>query len=70
MGDWSHAGKADLKNMFISIKPTPKTKLVHTAGTVTRLLYSPYRYGPRKAPAMAPQDRPMSCAMKAMLYLY
>ena len=51
--------------MLDTVIPTPAAKLAHTAAGVTRFQYSPYRNGARNAPASAPQEIPMSCAMKS-----
>ncbi len=42
----------------------PDPKLTQTDAAVVRFHYRPYRKGARKAPARAPQDMPMSWAMK------
>ena len=46
--------------------PTPKAKETHTEAFVAFFQYSPYRKGARKAPASAPQETPIICAMKVM----
>ena len=50
--------------IFKTVMPTPKIKLIQTAALVTRFQYKPYMKGAKKAPAKAPQEIPISCAMK------
>ena len=59
IGDLIH-----LKNIFKRVMPTPHAKLAQTEAFVIFLEYSPYRKGARKAPARAPQEIPISCAIK------
>ena len=47
-----------------------KAKLAQTPAREVFFQYRPYRKGARKAPASAPQDTPISCAMKVTLDLY
>ena len=67
IGDWSIAGKLEGTKMFANITTVEKAKLTMQAALVARFQYRPYRNGARKAPASAPQDTPMSCAMKVTL---
>ena len=50
--------------MFDTVIPTPAAKLAHTAALETRFQYNPYKNGARNAPASAPQEIPISCAIK------
>ena len=54
----------NLKNMFDTVMNTPLAKLAQTATFVTPFQYKPYINGAKKAPASAPQEIPISCAMK------
>ena len=53
------------KNIFATVIPTPQIKLAQTAALVTPFQYSPYKNGARNAPASAPQEIPISWAIKA-----
>ena len=55
----------NLKNMLDTVIPTPLIKLAHTAALVTPFQYRPYENGAKNAPANAPQEIPMSCAINA-----
>lgn len=46
-----------------TVIPTPAVKLAQTAALVTPFQYNPYMNGARNAPASAPQEIPISCAM-------
>ena len=52
-----------LMNIFSTVMPTPATKLAHTAIFDVFLSYSAYTKGPRNAPARAPHEIPISCAI-------
>ena len=54
----------NLKNMFDTVINMPLAKLVQTAAFVTPFQYNPYINGAKNAPANAPQEIPISCAMK------
>ena len=54
----------NLRNIFETVKRTPHAKLAHTESFVTPFQYNPYINGARKAPARAPHEIPMSCAIK------
>ena len=54
----------NLKNMFDTVINTPLAKLAQTAAFVTPFQYKPYINGAKNAPANAPQEIPISCAMK------
>ena len=54
----------NLKNILETVSNTPQVKLAQTAALVTPFQYRPYRNGARKAPASAPQEIPISCAIK------
>ena len=70
MGDCKMGGNADRKSMFKTMMPVPKMKLAQAPAVVTRyhlvtrFQYNPYRNGARNAPAKAPQETPISCAIK------
>ena len=70
MGDRSSGGKLGLKNMFAIINTVANMKQHHTAGLEVLFQYSPNRNGARNAPASAPHETPMSCAMKVIPPLY
>ena len=70
MGDCSTAGREGRASMFTSMKITEKRKFTQQARGVVFFQYRPYRKGARKAPAIAPQEIPISCAMKVTLDLY
>ena len=50
--------------------PTPQIKLTRQAATVVRFQYRPYKNGARQAPAIAPHEIPISCAINATLLEY
>ena len=52
------------------MRMVPNRKDTQQATLVVFFQYRPYRKGARKAPARAPQDTPMSWAMKLMECLY
>ena len=54
----------NLINIFATVIPTPHTKLAQTAAFVTPFQYRPYINGARNAPASAPQEIPINCAIK------
>ena len=56
--DFVRAGNQPNPNRIMCpiVPPTPRMKLVQTAGTVTFLLYRPKTNGPQKEPASAPQE--------------
>ena len=56
--------------MLPTVKPTPTAKLAHTLAFDTRLLNRPQKSGPKKAPARAPHEMPMSWAMKVIVEWY
>ena len=70
MGERSRAGKLAWKKILAVITTVENRKLVQQAARVAFFQYRPYRKGARKAPASAPQDTPMSWAMKVTLDLY
>ncbi len=70
IGDCIKPGRYALKNMLKIIMPAPKIKLAQAEALVVRLEYRPYRNGAKNAPASAPHEMPMSCAMKVTLLLY
>ena len=55
----------NLKNILDTVINTPLAKLAQTAALVTPFQYKPYINGAKNAPANAPQEIPMSCAIKA-----
>ena len=54
----------NLKNILATVSNTPHAKLAQTEAFVTPFQYRPYINGARKAPANAPHEIPMSCAIK------
>ena len=50
-------------SMLITVMPTPHAKHAQTAARVTPRQYKPSMNGARKAPASAPHEMPISCAM-------
>ena len=70
MGDCMITGKEGRKKIFATISTELKRKHTQQAALVTLLEYKAYRKGARKEPANAPQDTPMSCAMKVTELLY
>ena len=55
---------------FSVMIPVPHTKHVQQAATVVFFQYKPYRNGARNAPAIAPHETPMSCAMNVIRLEY
>ena len=70
IGDCSTTGNQSFATIFASITIVENTKFTHTAGLVTRFQYRLYKNGARNAPARAPHEMPISCAMKVTLELY
>ena len=62
--DCSSGGKRDFAVIFSSITKVENRKLTHTAATVVPFQYRPYMKGAKNAPARAPQEIPISCAIK------
>ena len=56
--------------MSTSMKTTENRKLAQQPAADVPFQYRPYRNGARNAPAMAPQEIPISCAMKVTLLWY
>ena len=70
IGDYIIAGRLDLANILIKVRPQPQIKDTQQDATVVFFQYSEYRNGARKEPASAPQDTPISCAMNVTELLY
>ena len=70
IGDCIIAGKELRKKILAVISVTEKTKQVQQAALVTFLEYKEYKNGAKKAPAKAPQDTPISWAIKVTELLY
>lgn len=52
-----------LKNILEMVIPMPVMKQAQTPALVTPFQYSPYKKGAKNAPAKAPQEIPINCAM-------
>ena len=70
MGDCSSGGNQVENSMLATMSSDPKAKLTQQAVRVVFFQYRPYRNGARKAPARAPQEIPMSWAIKVILLVY
>ena len=55
---------------FSVMIPVPHIKHVQQAATVVFFQYKPYKNGARNAPAIAPHETPISCAMNVILLEY
>ena len=51
------------RNRLDTVMPIPHAKLAQTAARVTPFQYRPYKNGAKNAPASAPQEIPISCAI-------
>ena len=69
IGDCMIAGKLLLKKMFAVITTQLKMKHTQQDALVTFLEYKEYINGAKNAPASAPHETPISCAMKVTLLL-
>ena len=56
-------GFINFKKMLIMVNPTPNVKLAQTAAFVVFFQNNPYKNGERNAPARAPHEMPISCAI-------
>ena len=70
IGDCMIAGNNGRINMLAIINVTLNAKHVQHAAVVTFLEYNEYMNGARNAPAIAPHDMPIICAMKLTELLY
>ena len=70
IGDCRINGKDSRKKILAIIKMELKRKHTQQEAFVTFLEYSEYMKGARKAPANAPQDTPISWAIKVTALLY
>ena len=69
IGDCMIAGKLLLKKIFAVIMVQLKMKHTQQDALVTLLEYKEYINGAKNAPASAPHETPMSCAIKVTLLL-
>ena len=70
MGDWRTAGKEARKRILAVMTTVLKIKQHQTLALEVFLEYRLYKSGAKKAPAKAPQEIPINCAIKVTLLLY
>lgn len=70
IGDCIISGKEERKKIFAIISTELKRKQAQQDALVTFFEYREYRKGARKAPARAPQETPISWAIKVTALLY
>ena len=70
IGDCIITGRDGLANIFTSINTEPKIKDAQQDKAVVPFQYKEYKNGARNAPAKAPQEIPISCAINVTELLY